>query len=312
MGKPQLSVIINYDYIDQSLNSDLQDEESAIKICLITYMGIFSDIPELANNIKEFCSAPHRLENGISRFIFKFRSPFVSEQQYEIVEDLYKRNGCALHSIIEAKQIIGTDFYDKLMSEVGEWLYEKGLQVSLYFTNYDDLVLEVFETKSYNIDLDDPIEVLKSVLKNTFNLDFKTAELISSKVAVAAKIEKLRSELEWPPAKIEFYQDREPLPETGRKETAIEFYNRVWKTYADAWLISQEILKNKFGEDKLVPALRSQCQREKLEFSSHSPPSQNKLNDSLATLDLGGMSEKLISEHRARTAANKAIPHSNT
>lgn len=302
MGKPQLSVIVNYDYINKKLNEELKDEESGVKVCNIIYSGIFSDFTELSRNIKEFCVEPHRTGNGISRFNFKFRSPFVSGQQYEILADIYQKNNCNLSSKIDGKQVIGSDFYDKLMHEVGGWLYDNNLQVCLYFTNYEDLVLEIFETKSYNFDLEDPIEALKSVLKNAFNLDFETAEEISTKVATAARIQKIRSKLKWPPDEIELYKDRVPLPETGKKETAIEFYIRVWKPYADAWLISQDMLKSKFGEDKLVPGIRSQCQRDNLDFAKNSPPSQNKLNDKLASLDLGGIASELLHAHRVRSS----------
>lgn len=145
-------------------------------------------------------------------------------------------------------------------------------------------------------------DVLESVLKARYNLTDEVAKAFSAKVDTAARIQKLRDELEWPPTKIELYEHRKPLPETGKKETAIEFYNRVWKSYADAWLISQDILKNKFGEDKLVPGIKSQCHREHRDFVKHAPPSQVKLNDYLASIDLGGTARSYLEKNRARAS----------
>lgn len=165
---------------------------------------------------------------------------------------------------------------------------------------HDANYIENSTLNQYDDYVNDDRDALENVLKARYNLTDEVAKAFSAKLDTAARIQKLRDELEWPPAKIEFYKDREPLPETGRKETAIEFYNRVWKPSADAWLISQEILKNKFGEDKLVPAIRSQCQREKIEFSHHAPPSQSKLNDLLASIDLSNNSKAAIDHKRSR------------
>ncbi len=163
--------------------------------------------------------------------------------------------------------------------------------------------LEKPERKQYYGYVESDLDALKSVLKARYKLTDEAAGVFSAKLDTAARIEKLRDELEWPPTKIELYEDRKPLPETGKKETAIEFYNRRWKRYAEAWLISQEILKNKFGEDKLVPGIKSQCHREQRDFVKHAPPSQVKLNDYLASIDLGGSAQSYLEKNRAR--ANK-------
>ena len=68
----------------------------------------------------------------------------------------------------------------------------------------------------------------------------------------------------------ELYEHRPMSLQTNKRETALEFYTRVWKPFADAGLLYQYILDDL--DVKLIPAIRSYCQKRKLDAKAILPP----------------------------------------
>ena len=140
--------------------------------------------------------------------------------------------------------------------------------------------LEKTERKQYYEYVETDQDVLKNVIMAEFNLTEEMAKALSSEV---------RSKAEWlknsqnsspaislPEVAPELYDNRPVDEKTGKRETPIRFYERVWKNYADSGLIFQDDFKNKFGESKLIPAIRSYCQRENLNANNYLPPPLSK------------------------------------
>lgn len=83
----------------------------------------------------------------------------------------------------------------------------------------------------------------------------------------------------------EIYAERNGRPELGRKENPVEFLERVWGGYMRAGVLYQDDIK-RLGDDKLVQAIRSYCQREKIRASEVlPPPGSRRATDLLQSVD---------------------------
>ena len=108
---------------------------------------------------------------------------------------------------------------------------------------------------------DECIEVAFGVLRERFSNAAIDAHSLESAVAT-------------PDVAPERYENRK------RPESPIEYYDRVWRKYADAGALYQDQLRKL--DPKLIPAIHTHCSRHQLDPKDHLPPPRHERTKRLA------------------------------
>lgn len=108
---------------------------------------------------------------------------------------------------------------------------------------------------------DECIEVAFGVLRERFSNAAVDAHSLESAVAP-------------PDVAPELYENRK------RPESPIEYYDRVWRKYADAGALYQDQLRKL--DPKLIPAIHTHCSRHQLDPKDHLPPPRHERTKRLA------------------------------
>lgn len=139
---------------------------------------------------------------------------------------------------------------------------------------YESKKLEKTERKQYYEYVETDQDALKSVIMAEFNLTEEMAKALSTDVRTKAlqlkNSQNSSPAISLPEVAPELYDDRPIDVDTGKRETPIQFYERVWKKYADGGVLFQDSLRKL--DSKLVDAIHSYCQRNSLTPSEHLPP----------------------------------------
>ena len=149
--------------------------------------------------------------------------------------------------------------------------------------NVESKKLENIAKNQYDSHVKEDQDALKSVIMAEFNLTEEMAKALSTEIrSKALQLQNHQNSspaMSLPEVAPELYDGRPINEETGKRETPIKFYERVWKEYADAGVLFQDSLRKL--DSKLVDAIHSYCQRNSLAASDHLPPPKSKRIDAL-------------------------------
>ncbi|MBN8648978.1 MAG: hypothetical protein J0L55_13580 [Caulobacterales bacterium] len=141
-------------------------------------------------------------------------------------------------------------------------------------------------------------DALKSVIMAEFNLTEEMAKALSTELrSKALQLQNSQNSspaMSLPEVAPELYYDRPIDKETGKRETPIRFYERVWKNYADLGVLYLDELNRL--DSKLSPAIRIYCSRYGLKAKDYLP---NPASDRTSKLAQGGDLKALAKVHSA-------------